>query len=125
MRRVASGRASGIKTAPNLHAEQKKDPLWRPLTGEAERRKKKKKKKTRGRVKHQVKERYDLSKGNYSKMREMIKDHNWTTLSEMEMEEAWGHMKTVIQNAMLNCIPKVRKCNKKRFHTCMDEQESS
>ena len=31
------------------------------------------------------------------------------------MEEAWGHMKTVIQNAMLNCIPKVRKCNKKRF----------
>jgi hypothetical protein len=57
---------------------------------------------------------FSLAKGDYCKMRDIVRSHDWSATEEMGVEEAWCHMKSVLQNAMEECIPKVKTGNGKK-----------
>jgi hypothetical protein len=55
----------------------------------------------------QKKQVYNLSKGNYGKLRELVKEHDWSLFNKMDVNEAWCYMRDMLHNAMEQCIPKV------------------
>jgi len=57
--------------------------------------------------------RYNMSKGNFEKMRREFSEIDWTHLNTLEVEECWADIRDKIQHSMENNIPKV-KVKKKR-----------
>jgi hypothetical protein len=58
---------------------------------------------------------FNYSKGDYSRLRDIIKTHDWSTAAALDVEESWCHMKSVLQSAMEKCIPKVKSGNSKKI----------
>ena len=49
---------------------------------------------------------YNLSKGNYDRMRKEIRDIDWTILEGKSVEDSWLTIKDIIHTKMEDCIPK-------------------
>lgn len=64
-------------------------------------------------VMEEVKYNYDLKKGDYQVLRNIVKDYDWSVLSELSVNDAWCCIKTVLQEGMEKSIPKVKKSSKK------------
>ena len=57
---------------------------------------------------------YDLSKGDYVKMRNMIGRVDWSEMPSGDVDKCWNKIKGEIHDAMRDCIPKVKQINNKR-----------
>jgi len=64
-------------------------------------------------VKDKVRYVYSFNKGNYDKLRDIVRDHDWTVMAEMDVEQSWNHLKDVLQVGMEQSIPKVKTGNKR------------
>ena len=52
---------------------------------------------------------YDLSKGDYKKMRMNLRDLDWNVMLNGDVDQCWNVIKGELQEAMRVCIPKVKK----------------
>ena len=55
---------------------------------------------------------FNLNKGNYDKMREVLRDYDWDCIVDDDIDEMWNKLKEVISGEMLKCIPKAKSKNK-------------
>ena len=51
-------------------------------------------------VKQRKKYTYNLRKGDYIQLRNIIENHDWSVLSVMNVDESWCHLKKILQNGM-------------------------
>ena len=72
-----------------------------------------KKKKKKERIK-----RYNLNKGKYEEMRKEFRKENWTKMEKMDVEQAWGCLKTKIIEQMNKHIPKMEAKDSKKIKPC-------
>ena len=66
-------------------------------------------------IKQETKYVYDLNKGDYTRLRDVIRTYDWSVLEHKEVEEAWVYLKEAIQAGIDECIPKKRKADHKKF----------
>ena len=60
-----------------------------------------------------TKYRFDLNKGDYGKMRELISNYDFSALSKLDVESTWCYIRDLIVDTMEKCIPK-KNCGKDR-----------
>ena len=58
---------------------------------------------------------YNLKRGDYTKLRETMKDYDWTKLDNMDIQNAWSYIKDAIHKGMDKCIPKIKHKTKKKL----------
>ena len=51
---------------------------------------------------------YNLGKGNYSRLREHLADIQWGCLDSLSVEDCWKEIKGTMTDVMDKCIPKVK-----------------
>ena len=49
----------------------------------------------------------DLKNGNYVKMRQMLKQTDWSQMLESSVEQCWNQIINKIHESMRECIPKL------------------
>ena len=59
---------------------------------------------------------YDLAKGNYVKMRNIIQQADWSQLDHSNVEQCWSIIKRNIHRAMVECIPRVKRTKNSRIN---------
>ena len=63
----------------------------------------------------QIEYKYNLNRGDYSKLRSIMLEQDWKKLTDMNVEETWIHIKECIHKGMEDCIPKIKKNTSKRY----------
>ena len=57
---------------------------------------------------------YCLNRGNYTKLRDFVRDQDWSSLHKLEVNETWEYLKEVLLKGMEECIPKIATKNFKQ-----------
>lgn len=58
---------------------------------------------------------YNFNEGIYDKLRDIMRNHDWSGAVEMDVNEAWCYIKSVIHSGMEECITQVRIDNKRKI----------
>ena len=72
-------------------------------------------------IKEEKNQRYDFNKGNYTEMKDYIKNINWSNMSN-NINEDWIFIKDKVNRGMESFIPKVTVTNKKKRPIWMNNQ---
>ena len=58
---------------------------------------------------------HNLNRGDYVKFRNILVDHDWGVIADMDVQETWRYVKKIIHDGMENCIPKISNKTRRNY----------